>query len=553
MIKTTTSYFCLFLLLAASACGDLDTSTDEAVDDDGDGVDGGDEERDSGADNEPDDEADAGGGDGGAGTLAIDLVNPIHVVPESAPDGANGSEDKPFADLYAATAAILADPSWDGTMIVHAGLHQLPDTVTVPRTADLELMPGATLAMGYKANFNAQRDVQMLGEQDANVTFTWLQEGQHWGSFTLFEEESQENVFQYVTFAHGGEGQFKGIGVRGALSLENAGGLITDCLFLENEGDDALSLGNSSTLVENTLFIDSFLDAIDVDGQGGTELANNFFDRTGNDAIDCGEGATFFAHGNVMINTGDKGISVGEQSAPILANNLIVGGFIGIGVKDGSTPYMVNNTVYGSTYGYASYESIAGSGAGQGTFINGIIWGSERADVTLVGGADEFSYSCIESGAYSEDALVEDDAPGAASDAGAGSGAGDAGSGDADSGDADSGDADSGESNDGGGGVTTSSGLIPFTGEGMISPGSGCDDPLFADPENGDFHLMSTGGRYVAEDDAWVQDDVSSPCIDTGSPDEDLGVDVADETTPNGGRLNMGAYGGTAQASRSPE
>jgi hypothetical protein len=49
-------------------------------------------------------------------------------------------------------------------------------------------------------------------------------------------------------------------------------------------------------------------------------------------------------------------------------------------------------------------------------------------------------------------------------------------------------------------------------------------DPLFADE---DLHLLPT-----------------SPCIDSGDPDSDY----ANEPEPNGGRVNMGAYGNTAWA-----
>jgi hypothetical protein len=43
-------------------------------------------------------------------------------------------------------------------------------------------------------------------------------------------------------------------------------------------------------------------------------------------------------------------------------------------------------------------------------------------------------------------------------------------------------------------------------------------------------------------------DDVTSPCIDAGDPSEGVGP----ETLPNGGRINIGVYGGTSEASRSP-
>jgi hypothetical protein len=44
-----------------------------------------------------------------------------------------------------------------------------------------------------------------------------------------------------------------------------------------------------------------------------------------------------------------------------------------------------------------------------------------------------------------------------------------------------------------------------------------------------------------------VLDDVSSPCIDAGDP----AADFSGEARPNGGRLNIGAHGGTAYAEMS--
>lgn len=45
----------------------------------------------------------------------------------------------------------------------------------------------------------------------------------------------------------------------------------------------------------------------------------------------------------------------------------------------------------------------------------------------------------------------------------------------------------------------------------------------------------------------WVYDDSNSLCIDAGDPNSDW----SDELWPNGNRINMGAYGGTPQASLS--
>ncbi|UCG59451.1 MAG: right-handed parallel beta-helix repeat-containing protein [Phycisphaerales bacterium] len=64
---------------------------------------------------------------------------------------------------------------------------------------------------------------------------------------------------------------------------------------------------------------------------------------------------------------------------------------------------------------------------------------------------------------------------------------------------------------------------------------------------DGDYHLQSKAGRWDAEMNDWVRDEVSSPCIDAGNP----GGPVGPEPFPNGGVVNMGAYGGTTEASKS--
>jgi parallel beta-helix repeat protein len=63
----------------------------------------------------------------------------------------------------------------------------------------------------------------------------------------------------------------------------------------------------------------------------------------------------------------------------------------------------------------------------------------------------------------------------------------------------------------------------------------------------GDYHLKSQAGRWDVNEGGWTKDEVTSLCIDAGDPASPIGL----EPFPNGGIINMGAYGGTVEASKS--
>jgi parallel beta-helix repeat protein/predicted outer membrane repeat protein len=92
------------------------------------------------------------------------------------------------------------------------------------------------------------------------------------------------------------------------------------------------------------------------------------------------------------------------------------------------------------------------------------------------------------------------------------------------------------------------------------TPGEGniCGDPLFVDPANGDYHLMSEGWRWNKQNGTWIYDLITSPCIDAGDPVLPLGDEPLimprdpDNEYGLNMRIDMGAYGGTSQASMPP-
>ena len=91
----------------------------------------------------------------------------------------------------------------------------------------------------------------------------------------------------------------------------------------------------------------------------------------------------------------------------------------------------------------------------------------------------------------------------------------------------------------------------------FVSPGYWADanDPNIPvepnDPNavwiDGDYHLQSAAGRWDTNTNTWVIDANTSKCIDAGNP----GSNWTEELWPHGKRINIGAFGGTPQASMS--
>jgi hypothetical protein len=206
-------------------------------------------------------------------------------------------------------------------------------------------------------------------------------------------------------------------------------------------------------------------------------------------------------------------------SRPVLANCLIVGNhasYDGGGVLCQGDFTIVNCTISGncaSRYGYAGGICVMGRRSDYGVLRNCILWantagacdqifrgfaasilGANRLEVTYCTIQDEQPRSCL----YSPQGHWTSDDP-------------------------------------------------IFANPGHWDPNGTPDDPNDDFWVEGDYHLKSQGGRWDPKSQTWVKDDVTSPCIDTGDPNSPTG----DEPEPNGGRINMGAYGGTPEASMS--
>ncbi|RPJ39412.1 MAG: hypothetical protein EHM35_02440 [Planctomycetaceae bacterium] len=200
-----------------------------------------------------------------------------------------------------------------------------------------------------------------------------------------------------------------------------------------------------------------------------------------------GKAITLQSIGDAAVIEAPDGFGVsfymGEGPDTVLRNFVIANSYIGIFCAH-STPTIANVTITNNVYGVDAYGRSDTWRALRPSIGNSIIWDNTENDVSSC----EVKYSCVQ--------------------------------------------------------LTTP--LNPMDHAFLLDGDNFNSDPLFVDPEGGDYHVRSARGRYWPERDVWVLDDVTSPCVDTGDP----GADFSSEPLPNGGRLNVGAHGGTIYAER---
>jgi parallel beta-helix repeat protein len=307
-------------------------------------------------------------------------------------------------------------------------------------------------------------------------------------------------------------------------------------------GIDAAEYGDTVCVAAGTYYENVALkDGINLLGAGADVTiidANGYgdvVDARANNVTICG--FTLRNSGEFDLSHTNCGVHLNGTYAPIVRNNVIINNRIGIGIWYGANPDIRNNIIQNNSNGlyiYGSNESPSNP-----AIINNTIVNNEGNGITLrvmvspiianniitghitginhnyVTGTPSISYNNLWDNDvnYMRDSSIDD----------------------------------------------------TLAGVGSISA-----DPCFAEPGywadvnkpniiiepndpnavwiDGDYHLKSQAGRYNPNTQTWVVDDITSSCVDAGDPNSP----VAFEPFPNGGLVNMGAYGGAAEASKSP-
>jgi len=434
---------------------------------------------------------------------------------------------------------------WSGSIIVE-------ETVIVPAGLVLTIEPGTIVSMKNSIRIIVYGQLLSEGTEAQPVRFTRY-EDDLWKQIMFIEAQDSRLVYCFIEYADS-EGEHQDYYEDGPRDYHEAVVAlachvdIENCTFknLPDESSNAdgdaiaiisddpeypgeatanikncqfLSIGQgihtrySYVLVENCLFTGKRGDNDDVDLWGESSppplIKNNTFLNPKHDDMINPTRCSAIIIGNLIMGSDDHGIVLRDKSFPIVMNNLIVDcASAGIAVENSCEALIVNNTIVDCERGIRLFDLgrwgppyRLNPGGGIATIRNCIIWDCPRP-ITL---NDSSNTTINDRGSHAtvEYCNIE-------------------------------------------GGLNA----VRISGNhSTVSWGQGNieTDPDFIDPDNKDFHLISQAGRWSAAIQDWVKDEDTSACIDAGDPMSPIEL----ESFPNGGRINMGAYGGTPEAGKS--
>ena len=442
---------------------------------------------------------------------------------------------------------LLGDMTWSGAYIIE-------DTMIVPADMVLKIEPGTTVLMKDAVKLVVYGQLLAEGTEAEPIRFTRYGDGTSWKQIMFVEAADSRFVHCIIEYADSdGEHQdyyvpgprnyheavvalashvdfenciFRNLPDEGANANGDAIAIISD--DQDHPGDatanirgcDFLSIGQSVhtrfsyVLVEDCYFTGKRGDNDDVDLWGESTPAplilNNLFLNPEHDDMINPTRCSAVIIGNVIAGSDDHGVVLRDKCSPVLMNNLIVDcSNGGIAIENSCEALLINNTIVNCGRGLRLFDLgrwdppySLNPGGGTATVINCIIWNcpepvtltdSPNTQIEDRGSHITVKYSDIQGG---RNAIS----------------------------------------------VSGSRSTVTW-GQGNINT-----DPQFVAVNNGDYHLKSRAGRWDAAGESWVLDNITSPCIDAGDP----GSPVAFEPYPNGGIINMGVYGGTDEAGKSP-
>jgi hypothetical protein len=501
----------------------------------------------------------------------VSLVPGLNVITAEALDtGASVIDSASMEIVYVppekhVAGELAGNSTWSGAYIIE-------ETVVVPTQVVLSIEPGTTVFIRDGAGLTVYGQLLADGTEAEQIHFTHFGDGTTWARIMLIEAEDSRLahcIFEYSD-CEGEHQDYYKAGTRDyheAIVVLASHLDVEDCIFQnlpdysgDGEGDalaimsddpehpgeasadivgsQFLSIGQaihtrfSYVLVEDCYFTGKNGDNDDVDLWGESTppplvLNNLFLNPTDDDMINPTKCSAIIV-GNTIIGSKDHCVVLRDVGHPVMIDNVICNCKNGgIAIENTSKALLINNTitdVYDGPglklfdLGRAGAPYYLTKGGGSATVVNCIV----RDCQTSISVTDSHQID-NEPNAGSHVTVMYSNIEGGRDDVS----------------------------------ISQEGNVLDSTVtwlEGNVDV-----DPLFADASGRDFHLKSQAGRWDPMSESWVIDQVTSPCIDAGTPYAVDGpnyayagqIDWRGELWPHGKKINMGGYGGTPQASMS--
>ncbi len=247
------------------------------------------------------------------------------------------------------------------------GKMTISGTVIIPKTVPLVLKAGAEITMKPNASVLSYGGLIAIGTPEQRISIHGDGSGDPWGTFAVVRPP-QKVVVKYTDIQHGGQAQINGTLFTGGFAVYNTDLDMEHCRVMNMMSEDGINLKNGRISMKNCLITGVDSDAFDMDFCTG-EVLDTHFSNTGGDGADL-SGSYVTISGCRFENIGDKGTSVGENSHPILINNLYIGCNIGVSCKDLSSPKIAFSTFIGNKLAIEAKRKKPFFGGGSGQFVS---------------------------------------------------------------------------------------------------------------------------------------------------------------------------------------
>lgn len=235
----------------------------------------------------------------------------------------------------------------NNSKIILSGNVSVEKNIFIPEGYNVEIEKGARIILSKNAAFISHSPINIKGTEESPVNIT-SEDGNTNGFIVL--QANAKSIINYAIFDNLNTLDYNGWLLTGAVTFYESDVDFNNCVFKNNNSEDALNVIRSTFNMQNCSFENIYSDAFDSDFSKG-EVVNSSFNKISNDAIDF-SGSLVNIKDCKISEAGDKGISGGEASTMSIENVFISNCNIGIASKDLSKLEVNDVNIEKCSYGF---------------------------------------------------------------------------------------------------------------------------------------------------------------------------------------------------------